>query len=416
MSEKYRFVFSGKIEDGCREEEVKAKLSERFGMSPEKIEKIFSGKPVVIKRGLDQASVARFQQIFAAAGAIGEICTDVESEEAVNPESVSPPSVATAPPHPLLRGEHKLRTGPSGFWRRVFAFWIDGIIIAIPGWLIGWAFYEQLVQIGQSGRLIGFVIALCYFAVLNSSIGDGQTIGKRLLKIRVVDLQGGRIPLYRSTLRYLIFGVPYFCNGLTIDSQSMPLLILLGLIVFGLGGGILYLFIFNRGNRRTLHDFAVGTLVVKAEPRAVPQLQPVWQGHFIILVALLVSLGITGVMIPSLIQQEPFAELLVVQKSLSQEEGVHRVMVKNGTTWKGDSTTQWYSVNIVVSDPHLDIEETANRFARMILIQGAGVDEKDLLVVNVMRGFDIGIASGWERQGFSFSPDVWRSKLGMGRL
>jgi hypothetical protein len=44
------------------------------------------------------------------------------------------------------------------------------------------AFFQQFVELGGWGRAIGFPIAAIYFVILNSRIGGGQTIGKRILK------------------------------------------------------------------------------------------------------------------------------------------------------------------------------------------------------------------------------------------
>jgi uncharacterized RDD family membrane protein YckC len=414
MSQRYSIVFSGNVAQGCSEDEVKAKLAERFSMSPERVARIFTGRPVVVRKGLDQVTAETYQRIFSTAGAICAIRPDVEVEpnhDQLKQDSAAPPAERPpqAPPRPM--------TFPSGFWRRLFAFLIDGFIIAIPGWIIGWVYYDQLVRIGQTGRLIGFAIALGYFAVLNSSIGNGQTLGKRLLKIRVVDLQGGTIPLHRSALRYLLFWLPFFCNKLNVDSGNMWLASLLTLIIFGLGGGIIYLFLSNRKNRRTVHDFAAGTVVVRAEPHAVPEFSPVWRGHYYILTITMVGRGVTGaIFIPSLRQNAPFAEMLMVQQTLQHQADIHAVGVQDGVTKGSGQTTHWFAVNVIVSDPYVDFDETADRFATLVLTQQSLVDERDLLVVNVICGYDIGIASRWQNRRFSYSPNQWRSKLGLGRL
>lgn len=415
MSETFSFVFTGRVEPGLDPEEVKSKLAEGFGMPVEKIERIFTGRPVVIKRGLDRAAAERLRQTFAAAGAIGEIRGAADPEPAAEPlpqAAVTPQPLRPAPSIP--RPDSTL---PSGFWRRLVAFLVDGFIIAIPGWLIGLVFYDRLVRIGQSGRLIGVVIALLYFALLNSSLGKGQTLGKRLLKIRVVDLQGKTIPLHRSTLRYVILWLPFFCNHLMVDSGNLWLAIPLTLIVFGLGGSIVYFFFFNRKNRRTVHDFCAGTLVVKAEPQAAPEFSPTWRGHFAILAVILVGLSIAGaVLIPSQMQKPEFAEILDLQQALQQEPGVHAVGVQYGWTRSGDNTTQWFAVSVNVSDPQVDLEETANHFAKLALTREDQIDQKDLLVVNVSRGYDIGIAANRFTQRFAYPPARWRTKLGVERL
>jgi uncharacterized RDD family membrane protein YckC len=78
----------------------------------------------------------------------------------------------------------------SGFWRRAGAFFIDAIILGIIGLLLGLFFSQQFVELGGWGRAIGFSIAAIYFVIFSSRTGGGQTIGKRALKIQVVDRAG----------------------------------------------------------------------------------------------------------------------------------------------------------------------------------------------------------------------------------
>ena len=86
--------------------------------------------------------------------------------------------------------EDEVNTWITGFLRRIGAFFIDGLILGLFGFLLGLFLENYFVQIGGWGRLIGFSIALLYFGLLNSSLNKGQTIGKILLKINVVDTNG----------------------------------------------------------------------------------------------------------------------------------------------------------------------------------------------------------------------------------
>ncbi len=417
MSERYSIVFSGEVVEGCSEKEVQEALSEAFCLPLQRVERLFAGKPVVVKRGLDIETAEKYLKLFCDAGAV---CTlrfeDSEYDAAQNlKEDPSAREHGTGtefapPPSPLEASA--LVAVPSGFWRRFFAFLIDGLVLAIPGWLLGVVFYDQLVRMGQAGRLIGFTIALCYFAILNSSIGHGQTVGKRLQKIRVVDLQGETIPLKRSILRYLLLWLPFFCNGLNVGSGSLWLAIPLALILFGLGGGIVYLFVFNRRDRRSLHDLWARTMVVATAPPGKPHLRPVWRGHFAILAVILVGITVTAAtMIPRLLQQQPIAEMLTLQQSLAEEADVHAVALQTGLNPFGENATQWLSVNVVLADPDLDLEEAAQKYARLVLTRYPQADAKDLLLVNVTLGFDIGISSGWKNQRFAHSPSEWRELL-----
>lgn len=63
----------------------------------------------------------------------------------------------------------------SGFWRRLLALVVDGVILGLAGSLLGLVFFEPLAGLGVWGRLLGFSVAFGYFGLLNSSIGRGQT-------------------------------------------------------------------------------------------------------------------------------------------------------------------------------------------------------------------------------------------------
>lgn len=180
----------------------------------------------------------------------------------------------------------------SGFWRRVGALFIDSMLMGIVGWMIGAAFFDSLARMGDSAKIIGFVIALAYFGIGNSRLTGGQTLAKRWLGLRVVDVSGQTLSLPRSTLRYVVLGLPFFANGLTLDPQLMMSSVLgylLSLVVFGGIFSIIYLYIFNRRTRQSLHDLAVGSYVVQVEPLAGRAAFPtIWRGHLVTIAVLAV--------------------------------------------------------------------------------------------------------------------------------
>jgi hypothetical protein len=91
-------------------------------------------------------------------------------------------------------------------------------------------------------------LALPYFAILDSSIGNGQTLGKRLMHLQVTDELGTTISFRRSVVRYGVFAVPYFLNGMSLPTTRTPWVVttVLYLLIFGVGGTTLYLMLFNQ--------------------------------------------------------------------------------------------------------------------------------------------------------------------------
>lgn len=65
----YAIVFDGTLKPGFETNQVKANFAKVFKSDVARVEALFSGKPVVIKKGLDKASAAKYQQVLQKAGA-----------------------------------------------------------------------------------------------------------------------------------------------------------------------------------------------------------------------------------------------------------------------------------------------------------------------------------------------------------
>lgn len=115
----------------------------------------------------------------------------------------------------------------SGFWRRVAASLIDGLILIIPSMAVGAA----IPFIG------GFIVQLFYKPVFEAS-PIKATPGKALMGIVVVNAQGGRITMKQSFIRYF----SSILSGL--------------LLCFG------YLMAAFTARKQTLHDMIADTYVV----------------------------------------------------------------------------------------------------------------------------------------------------------
>ena len=92
--------------------------------------------------------------------------------------------------------------------------------------LLGWAAFDAFAALGSWGRLVGFAVAWPYFGVMNSRLGGGQTLGKRLLGLRTVSLDGALLSPARGFLRSAVVSLPWFLNGAVADPdllQWLPL-------------------------------------------------------------------------------------------------------------------------------------------------------------------------------------------------
>jgi uncharacterized RDD family membrane protein YckC len=126
----------------------------------------------------------------------------------------------------------------AGFWRRLLASFIDGIIMAIP--LL--PFYILFFTSEQIGYLIiiyplAFILPWLYNALMESS-SHQATLGKMALGIVVTDSSGKRVSFARATGRHF------------------------GKIVSGLILYIGYLMIAFTQRKQGLHDIMAECLVV----------------------------------------------------------------------------------------------------------------------------------------------------------
>lgn len=305
----------------------------------------------------------------------------------------------------------------SGFWRRAGAFLIDSTLLGVFGLLLGLFFFQQFVELGGWGRAIGFPIAAIYFAILNSRIGGGQTIGKRTLKIQVVDKIGELLSLPKSTLRYSAIGIPYFLNGTLIPQSFLyPVgFYILSVLVFGFGLSIIYLFMFNRNTRQSLHDIISGTYVVYKDIASIEQPKSIWKVHYVICAIFMVLALLAPIFIGQLSQKEFFAELTKTRDQIQNVPQVVYASIQDGqsnfTPVDGESkTTTYLSSQVFTNNPNIKDENFAAEIANIILETHEAAKQRDIIQVVITYGYDIGIASRWNRYRYSFAPEYWLAK------
>ncbi len=156
-----------------------------------------------------------------------------------------------------------------GFWLRLAADFLDAAFLFALGLTIAWPARNFFEALGSKGVLIGLPIAFLYAGISHSAIGAGQTLGKRVLDIQVVGLDGEFLSLGRSLLRYSVLALLFY-NGafmkflgplIPIDA-STAVSVVDGLALTALLVATLFLVPFHP-LKRGLHDIAAGSLVVR---------------------------------------------------------------------------------------------------------------------------------------------------------
>lgn len=126
----------------------------------------------------------------------------------------------TAPPQPVKMGETIYTTGVkrkyAGFWPRFGAYLLDIVIIFFIffGLLTGYGlispelYYENLSKYYLLPNWIFWIIGWAYFTVQESSSFQA-TLGKRAIKIKVVDNTGSNISFGQAVIRNLLKFLPF---------------------------------------------------------------------------------------------------------------------------------------------------------------------------------------------------------------
>ena len=69
----FEVAFSGQISEGANLDDVKARVGKMFNADDAKLAQLFSGKRIVIKKNIDQATAAKYQTALNRAGAECEV-------------------------------------------------------------------------------------------------------------------------------------------------------------------------------------------------------------------------------------------------------------------------------------------------------------------------------------------------------
>lgn len=81
LPEKFDLVFRGQLAKGFDPETAKKNLGQLFKISTAKVEALFSGKPVTLKRGLSAESANKYRVAIKKAGALVELVEDKPAEK-----------------------------------------------------------------------------------------------------------------------------------------------------------------------------------------------------------------------------------------------------------------------------------------------------------------------------------------------
>jgi uncharacterized RDD family membrane protein YckC len=349
----------------------------------------------------------------------------------------------------------------SRFWSRIAAFAIDGIILGISGFILGLIFEGFLTRIGTYGYLFGLMICLVYFTIFNSKLCKGQTVGKLALMIQVVDKDGNTLSVGRSLYRALILCGPYFLVNVDIPGiyTGSFLYIMKDIILISLYLGVVVIYIFNRGNRQSLHDIFAGTFVVakKRMEEIVPEIHQEFNSEMQEENSSFEQKEITPQELPEIVPEirtrntsfpsitkyswyifggivilliafdlyfftdknNVFGNINSVYNKISNIDGVAQAGITKNTTKsfsRDNSITRTYIATIWVTEIPDDIDDLENNeivieSVRTIVDNEPEIDNFDIISISLVKGFNIGIAKKSTSYNVQKAPADWKKLL-----
>jgi uncharacterized RDD family membrane protein YckC len=132
-------------------------------------------------------------------------------------------------------------TKPAGFWKRALASLLDAVIIGLP-----LAIISYFITGHWNGDIFTSLLNSLYFVIV-PVIWSGYTIGKRIVGIRIVKVNGEKLGFGAMLLRSVAASIIY-------------------VITLGIAFIASVIMVAVREDKRAIHDFIAGTYVTTEKP------------------------------------------------------------------------------------------------------------------------------------------------------
>ncbi len=315
-------------------------------------------------------------------------------------------------------------------WYRFGAYLIDVLVLGLTGSVLGLFLGDTFVLIGRQSVLVGFSIALVYFGLGNSQLFNGQTLGKRAVKLQVVDINMDTLSISKSILRAFIFTIPYFFLNYRLEGWSEFSILYIAKGIFFLTFLVLLPvhLILNFPTRQAVHDLIMGTYVISLE--AYPRQQPAQSKSLPTLITGGLAIVIFGLLLFINLRNNETTSIVHILKPLKEKiDEIDKVgyssLSRNTSSMKKLGSEEYISkneylvLNIFLNDnliynlrpDNIEDLDFVKESIRIILRDYPDVNNLNYIQVNLIYGYNIGIAKSSNSLGFSETPDKWREKV-----
>lgn len=286
--------------------------------------------------------------------------------------------------------------------RRLFAFLLDGIMAYFLCRVLAIAIPDQLRNLGEEGWWVGVAVAAGYFALFDSNLTKGVSLGKRLCHIEVQRVGGGHLNPISALLRFIPIGLvmaSFFATRYSNPYDPVMFGIKVGGILLAL---IIGTFAIAHPMRRSPGDLLSGALVVKAGTAASP-LALVSSGEpkaVSVVLVILILIGLVPAQMRSM--KSPSGEKLsALYQTLAQQRGCSSPRLSIALSIGkdlGNKLTFGMSLvaSVHVNDPSLVTDERkgtafSGELVGRLIASGAIPESIKRITIQLRSGYDTGL-------------------------
>ncbi len=309
-----------------------------------------------------------------------------------------------------------------GFWKRLLSDIIDAFFLAIFGAVLCLPFSGIFYAMGQNGLWVGLVVSFFYTGLLQSSLGEGQSLAKKILKIQVLRLDGGYLSLPKSFLRYTLIALIAYNSsfgtvlGLLFPDSEIVDYIFLAFIIILLFGCI-FMIPFHP-LKRGLHDLIAGSIVVRKgsytkELMNVEERNPegVRNAYLLWILSSLIALGVIFITSHTFLKNMgmSFVDLLKTQQAVARSTDLTSVQIKLNIGKNSGNTVKTLIVSGFLEKKKFEDTDYCQAEDQKVIQTVRAVyprlDQLDRIRVVRRSGLFIGIYSFDMSKSDDFSPD-----------
>ncbi|MCK5581109.1 MAG: RDD family protein [Candidatus Omnitrophica bacterium] len=314
-----------------------------------------------------------------------------------------------------------------GFWLRLCSDILDAILLGLFGFLLSIPLKGLFYQMGENGLWLGLCITFLYAGILQSNIGQGQSLAKKILKIQVLHRDGSYLSLPQSFFRYTVIALIFYNQWIGAGLISLFPFLNNNIFQTVYGFGIFFLLISSvvlvafHPLKRGLHDMLVNSIVVRKglynleEINALDDSSKAKRAFVIFGVCCLLLIGGSYFAFQKVSPMQPLLAELMTQKQ-EIEQATQLVNISPNYNWQSfrqsDGTEKRTAgVNIFAFLEKSKFDDEQSRLAEVekavdvVVGSYSKLAECDYINVQVRTGYNIGIWSFYLRQNYPYKTD-----------